>query len=99
MDNVSLSQFVFFPFSLSSPSCFLLALYSLSFILSSHPPSGPGRLLLCCQHGRQHSVCVGECQPVFALPAGGADEHQRLQRAACWRSHRVHQEPPAQEPG
>lgn len=62
-------------------------------------PPGPGRLLLCGQHGGKHCVCVGERQPVPTLPARGADEHQRVQRAACRRSRRVHQEPPAQKPG
>lgn len=78
----------------------LCSLLSASWFLSCLDPfSGLGRLLFRGQHGGQHSVCLGKCQPVFGVPAGGPDEHQRLQCAARWRSCRVHQEPPAQEPG
>ena len=62
-------------------------------------PPGPGRLLFRGEHGGQRRVCVGERDAVPALPPGGADEHQRVQRAARGRPRRVHQEPAAQEPG
>jgi len=69
------------------------------FCLLFLTPPGSGRLLLRGQHGGKHRVCVGEREPVSALPAGGADEHQRLQRAARRRPRRVRQEPPAHQPG